>query len=223
MSSTKGKIVRLMSGLLGRATVAAVEDVGGFRRVVFRCEIPAFSGGTKVQILLPSDDVRTYTPVRAPGGMVLLGWKQAGGPGSHWLTQARVGEELPFFGPQRSLALAPGPVVLVGDETSVAAAASLELDRPGQVHAVIASDVASDVRDSAASVGLHHVEVVPRGHAAEAANLVQCRLSTWPDATVVALTGGSELVLGVRSALRRSGVQNIKTKTYWIPGKAGLD
>lgn len=222
MSSTKGKIARLMSGLLKRATVGEVEDVGGFRRVVLRCELPAFSGGTKVQILLPSDDVRTYTPVRAPGGMVLLGWQQAGGPGSHWLTQARVGDVLPFFGPQRSLELAPGPVVLVGDETSVAAAASLELDRPGQVHAVIASDAASDVRGAAASIGLHHVEVVSRGKAAEAANLVERRLSTWVDATV-ALTGGSELVLGVRSALRQSGVRKIKTKTYWIPGKAGLD
>jgi NADPH-dependent ferric siderophore reductase len=222
MSSTKGKIIRFMSGLLERATVDAVEDVGGFRRVILRCKLPAFSGGTKVQILLPSDDVRTYTPVRAPGGLLLLGWKHAGGPGSHWLTHARVGEELPFFGPQRSLALAPGPVVLVGDETSVAAAASLELDRPGQVHAVIASDAAADVRDAAASIGLHHVEIASRGNAAEVASLVERRLATWADATV-ALTGGSELVLAVRSGLRQAGVRNIKTKTYWIPGKAGLD
>lgn len=222
MSSTKGKIARFMSGLLKRATIGEVEDIGGFRRVTLRCELPAFSGGTKVQILLPSDDMRTYTPVRAPAGMVLLGWTHAGGPGSHWLKQARVGEELPFFGPQRSLELASGPAVLVGDETSVAAAASLQLDRPGQVHAVIASDAASDVRGAAASIGLHDVELVPRGNTAEVRRAVERCLSIWPGATV-ALTGGSELVLGVRSALRQSGVRNIKTKTYWIPGKAGLD
>ena len=40
---------------------------------------------------------------------------------------------------------------------------------------------------------------------------------------IVALTGGSTLIVAVRDALRRDGVANIKTKTYWIPGRTGLD
>ena len=47
-------------------------------------------------------------------------------------------------------------------------------------------------------------------------------MATSPNA-IVALTGGSELVVAVRDALRDAGVRSIKTKTYWIPGKRGLD
>lgn len=43
-----------------------------------------------------------------------------------------------------------------------------------------------------------------------------------PQATV-GLTGGAELVVAVREALRARGIRNIKTKAYWIPGKTGLD
>ena len=51
---------------------------------------------------------------------------------------------------------------------------------------------------------------------------VTARLSKSPGA-IVALTGGSELVVSVRDALRQAGVRSIKTKTHWIPGKTGLD
>src|SRR5690606_30223336 len=130
--------------------------------LLLRCHLRGFSAGAKVQVLLPTDDVRTYTPIRAPEGMVLLGWKHAGGPGARWLASAREGDELPFVGPQRSLDLAPGQAVLIGDETSVGVAAALSADRPGQVHAVIQSDRPSDVRAAAAAVGLADVDVVPR-------------------------------------------------------------
>jgi len=223
MPSVKGRIVRLVSGvLLERAAVVSVQAIGGFQRVLLRCDIRRFSAGAKVQLLLPSDDVRTYSPIRSPDGMVLLGWKHAGGPGARWMSIARVGDELPFVGPQRSLELDAGPVVLIGDETSVAVAAAFAVERPGHVHAIIQSDAASDVHEAAASVGHHHVDVVARGDTAATVDAVAGKLSTSPDA-VVALTGGSELVVGVRDALRRTGVRSIKTKTYWIPGKTGLD
>jgi len=212
-----------MSGLLlRRAVVEAVQQIGGFARVVLRSDLGTFPAGTKVQILLPSDDVRTYTPVLAPEGLLLLGWKHAGGPGSRWLSSARVGEVLPFVGPQHSLELPAGRVVLVGDETSVAVAASLSSARPGQVHAIIQSNAASDVHEGAASVGLREALVVPAGNHADVARAVSAHLAKWPDA-LVALTGGSPLIVATRDALRRDGIRHIKTKTYWVPGRTGLD
>lgn len=223
MSSVKGKLVRLVSRFaLARGTVTSAQIVGGFQRLVLRSDAPRPAAGTKLQLLLPSDDVRTYSPIPSPDGIVLLGWTHAGGPGARWMSNARTGDVLPFVGPQRSLELAAGPVVLVGDETSVAVAAAFAVERPGQVHAVIQSETAAGVRDAAESVGLEQLDVVPRNDTGATLDAVQARLSITPNA-VVAVTGGSELVVATRDALRRAGVRNLKTKTYWIPGKAGLD
>jgi len=223
MTSTKGRIVRLFSGLvLKHATVESVQEIGSFQRLHLRWDVKAFAAGAKVQMLLPSDDMRTYTPIPSPDGMVLLGWKHGDGPGARWLAKVRVGDELPFVGPQRSLELGSGPVVLIGDETSVSVAAAFALERPAEVHAVIQSGAASDVREAAASVGLHRVDTVPRGDTGGTVAAVAASLATSPNA-IVALTGGSELVVAVRDALRDAGVRSIKTKTYWIPGKRGLD
>jgi NADPH-dependent ferric siderophore reductase len=132
------------------------------------------------------------------------------------------GDELLFVGPQRSSELDAGPVVLIGDETSVAVAAAFATEMRRQVHAVIQADAAADVRTAAASVGLHQVDIVARRDTASTVGAVAATLSTSPNA-FVALTGGSELVVGVRDALRRAGVRNVKMKTYWIPGRTGLD
>jgi NADPH-dependent ferric siderophore reductase len=223
MPSVKGKLVRLVSGvLLARATVVSVEAFGGFRRLVLRCDARGFAAGAKVQLLLPSDDVRTYTPIGAPEGMVLLAWMGAGGPGSRWMARARPGDEVPFIGPQRSLVVDEGPAVIVGDETSAAVAAAFAAERPGEVHAVLQSDAASDLREAAGSVGLDRLDVVPRGDTASAVAAVSARLAASPGA-VVALTGGSELVADVRSALRGTVGNTVKAKAYWVPGRRGLD
>ncbi|HEY8432648.1 MAG TPA: hypothetical protein VIL20_29960 [Sandaracinaceae bacterium] len=224
MSSLKGRIARLLSNVaMKRAEIVSVSELGGFSRLLLRCEPSGYEPGTKVQLLLPSDDMRTYSPIRAPEGMVLLGWKHAGGPGSRWLASARAGDEVPFVGPQRSLALdAARPAIVVGDETSVAVAAALSSARPGRVHAVLQSDAADDVRAAAESVGLDAFDLVPRADTAATVRAILAKRSTTPDA-IVALTGGSELVTAVRDALRREGVRDVKTKAYWIPGRTGLD
>lgn len=223
MPSAKGRIVRLFAGVaLERATVEAVQGIGDFRRLQLRWEGKPFAAGAKVQLLLPSDDMRTYTPIPAPRGVTLLAWTHGNGPGTRWLTNVRANDAIRFMGPQRSLELDLGPVVLVGDETSVAVAAALSLARPGQVRAVIQSDATSEVSEAAASVGLQAVQVVPRGDTGATIDAVDASRSSLPSA-VVAVTGGSQLVIAVRDALRHAGVPRIKTKTYWIPGKTGLD
>jgi hypothetical protein len=119
------------------------------------------------------------------------------------------------------LSLDAGPVVIVGDETSVAVAAAFAADRPTVVRAVIQSD-AKEVPAVAGSVGLLQLDVASRGDTASTVEAVTAAIAASPTARV-ALTGGSELIVAVRSALRRAGMANVKTKTYWIPGRRGLD
>jgi NADPH-dependent ferric siderophore reductase len=71
----------------------------------------------------------------------------------------KAGDELTFMGPQRSLSLDPGPVILVGDETSVAVAASFELERPGQVHGVFLVQAPDAAREAAQAVGVRSAHV----------------------------------------------------------------
>lgn len=223
MASTKGRLVRLLSKLvLERAVVTEVQRIGGFRRLRLQWDGEAIRAGSKVQILLPTDDVRTYTPVPAPDGISLLGWTHGEGPGRRWLRHVQENDEVRFLAPQRSLELRSGQVVLVGDETSVAVAAALAVTRPGQVRAVIQSTDQSGVVDAASALGLGRVQVVPRGDVAGTVEAVTAALSIVPSAQV-AVTGGSSLVIPVRQALRAAGVREIKTKTYWVPGRSGLD
>jgi NADPH-dependent ferric siderophore reductase len=221
--SMKARIAKLLGGaLLKRATIASAEDLGGFRRLLLRGDLPKPNAGTKVQLLLPVDEMRTYSPIAAPDGIVLLGWKHAGGPGARWMSEVKAGEEVRFVGPQRSLELAPGPVILVGDETSVAVAAAFAAERPGQVRAVFQVGSVDEVKVAAEAMGLCDATSVPRGGTERVAEAVLAARAMSAGATL-AVTGGSELVVATRAALRERGVRDIRTKTYWIPGRAGLD
>lgn len=224
MSSMKGKLARLLgSAVLTSARVVTVDVVGqSFRKLRLSSDAPTPQAGTKIQLLLPSDDMRTYSPIAAEGGMVLLASTQAGGPGARWMAQVQSGDELRFFRPQPSLALRAGPVIIVGDETSLAVAAAFEAERSGQVHAVFAANSVDDVQAAVAAVGLRNAAVMPREKIDDIIEAVFAAQSATPEA-IVALTGGSELIVALRTQLRARGVQNIKTKSYWVPGRCGLD
>jgi NADPH-dependent ferric siderophore reductase len=225
MSSVKGKLLRLGSALLRRATVVECTDVGtGFRRITLRGDAPRPAPGSKLQLLLPSDDVRTYSPIAAheTGELMLLGWKHAGGPGARWIAEVALGSEVHFAGPQRSLELPSGPVVIVGDETSVGVAAGYAVARPGQVHAILQGASAEELRTAAESVGLRPAYVGARG---DTNALIEAVVAAHASSVSVSLglTGGAELVGAVRAALRARGIRSVKTKAYWVPGKCGLD
>lgn len=223
MASPKGKIVRLLGSLvLNRARVVSADDVGGFRRLSLQGDLLMPGPGTKVQVLLPSNEMRTYTPVASERGMVLLAWKHAGGPGAQWLSNVNTGDEIRFIGPQRSLELPPGPAIIVGDETSVAVAASFSDARPGQVQSAFQTVSVADAIAATQAVGLRPLDIVPLCETSRLVEAVVASHSSTPNA-VIGLTGGAEFIVSVRSALRLRGIENIKTKTYWIPGKAGID
>ena len=222
--SLKGKFARLLGGmLLKTARVASVEAVGrGFQRLLLHGDVPTPRAGTKVQLLLPSDEMRTYSPIAAPDGITLLGYKHAGGPGARWMCEVKAGDNVRFADPQRSLELPAGPVILVGDETSVAVASAFEAERPGEVHAVFQVDAIEDVHVAVGAMGLRRATVVPRGGTYDVVEAVLAARAAAPSASL-ALTGGSELVVAARAALRARSLHDIKTKPYWVPGSAGLD
>jgi NADPH-dependent ferric siderophore reductase len=226
MSSAKGKILRLLAGaLLRRVRVSAAEDVApGFRRITLQGDLPAPAPGSKVQLLLPSDDVRTYSPIATgeAGAFQLLGFTRAGGPGARWCAEVAVGAELSLAGPQRSLDPADGPLIVVGDETGVGVAAAFARARPGRVQAVLQGAAPEALRDAAASVGLKPAHLAERGATAEVVEAVVAARAREPSARVL-LTGGSELLLAVRSGLKDRGVKDVGAKTYWVPGREGLD
>jgi NADPH-dependent ferric siderophore reductase len=223
MASAKGRLARVLGGvLLQRAEIVGAVDVGGFRRLVLRGAGAPPRAGAKLQVLLPSDDMRTYTPIASPDGIVLLGWTHAGGPGAQWLAEGKVGSSVRFIGPQRSLELPAGPIILVGDETSVGVAASFEAERPGQLQVVLEAGSVRDVLTAAESVGVRPAHVLPRGERQRVIEAVVAAHAATSAATI-ALTGGSELVLAVRRGLLERKIPRIKTKTYWVPGKRGLD
>ncbi|MFO7156957.1 MAG: hypothetical protein DIU72_010125 [Pseudomonadota bacterium] len=221
--SFKGKVVRLLAGnFLPEAKVVEARDIGGFRWLRLRSNAPKARAGTKVQLLLPSDEMRTYTPIATDDGFVLVADREAGGPGSRWMTKAHVGTLVRFVGPQESLRLPEGPVILVGDETSVAVAAAFEAERPGKVHAVLQARKVDEVEAAVRELGLSGAVVRPAGDIDGLVEAVMHARAASPTATI-AVTGGSQLVVAVRSALRARGMRDVRVKTYWIPGRTGLD
>ena len=227
MSSAKGKLLRLLSRVvLRQAQVVSVEDVAeGFRRITLRGALPRPEPGTKVQMLLPSDDVRTYSPIPSDeeGSVTLLCWKHAGGPGARWVSSVAPRERVRFLGPQRSLDLPATPMIVVGDETSIGVAASFASARPAGVQAVLHCASPDAARLAAASVGLERTHIV--GGDSGAREVIEAVVAARDEAPTakVFLTGGSDLLVEVRAALRKRGIDDITSKAYWVPGKTGLD
>lgn len=221
MSAIKGRFIRMLSKFrLAPACVRAVDEFGGFQLLDLEAELDEWKAGSKVQVVLPSDEVRTYSPIPSESGMKLLGWKRPFGPGARWLRSVRVGDEVPFLGPQPSLEIADeGAALIVGDETSVAVAAALNMERPQGVHAIFQTDATNDVEAAAEALGLSGFELVGAGDAEATIEAIRERAS---DDLQIGLTGGAELITPVREALIREGMHNIREETYWSPGRPGL-
>src|SRR5262249_31616167 len=154
MSSLKGKFLRFGSALLRRAKGGARAQAGSrFSRLPLHTAAPRASARRTPQLLFATGSVGAPRPTRPPPdrgrGVVLLGWTQAGGPGARWIAEVTVGSEVHFAGPQRSLALPKGPVVIVGDETSVGVAASYAAERAEDVHAILQGSSPDALRSAA--------------------------------------------------------------------------
>lgn len=216
MASGKGTILRWLGGVALRSTTvtAVAAPAPRYLRVRLRGEVARGEPGDKVQVLLPGDDVRTYSPfawAEEGGGarsFSLLVFVHGDTPATRWAKALRVGDTVRFVGPQRALRMPDGPLVLVGDETSLAAVASYEEARPGQVRAVFEGDVPAAVL---ADLGLRA--------AVCAAGEVASHLADTPGA--VGVTGSAALIQRVREAL--NGRAAPRVKAHWIAGRVGID
>lgn len=215
MASPKGRILSLLGGLVLREhPISSVTTLSPrFRLIRLGPPDPRPGPGDKLQLLLPGDDVRTYTPFVDGDRVALLAWLHGRGPGSRWAATVAPGGNLRFVGPQRSLNLPDGPVTLVGDETSLGVALAYQRSRSG-VTALIETEAPDEVAAVGVALGGRFTTFARGDHAAIAS---AARAAGRP----VGLTGGGALVTGVRRAL--DGAVTVKPKAYWVEGRAGLD
>lgn len=239
-----GRIARtLQSWFMRPARVAAVETLSPHFRLITlegaALKDVAWTIGQKLQVAMGTGmTARTYTPIfwdAAAGRTQLLAYlhdRDAGPdatPGSRWAAGLTVGAEYRVFGPRRSLDLSdPGsgwPVVVFGDETSFALAASLGPRSDESAHLFEVSDVA-EARLVLARMGLDRARVIGRqagdAHLA-AAEAELIRLAA--RGARFALTGKAGSIQRISRALKAIGVPaaRIRAKAYWAPGKTGLD
>lgn len=244
MASGKGLLINALGGMVLRQ--AAVRQVRIVAADFFwlalgdaRLRELDWTPGDKLQLLLPSLDMRTYTPLtwnKESGTTELLVYRrQPQGadraredPGCRWLGEVRPGDLCRFIGPQRSIAVDPAtPLVLFGDETSFAVA--LALASVATAPCAWVFEVGS--RGAAAAVlaefGLRDAVCIERAadeaHLATVAEQLTARLSRHSDARLI-MTGRAQAIQALQARRRAAGQPRpLKTKAYWSLGKAGLD
>ena len=234
MSTVKKLLGDTLGKLIFReAAVAGVRAIGASFRLLDLSgdglRGAPFTPGDKVQVFLDEGDTRTYTPFRvdpARGTMQLLLYVHGDGPGARWGRAVAVGQRVRLFGPRGSIALPDlrGPVVLVGDETSLAVARALGDHRGASDGVSIVLEVSSTAESAAAAdaLGLSPALVERTGGAAALEREVRAALARTPGANLV-LTGAAPTIQALRRGLRGAATGAIKSKPYWAPGKRGLD
>lgn len=181
----------------------------------------SWSPGDKVQVYLPGEGMRTYTPIawdgRAGKTSFLLYVHGASSPGARWARDLAEGARLQFFGPRGSIAFdaLDAEVTLFGDETSFAAAAALKSVRAARN--VFEVDREPDAREALAALGVE-ATLVERAPNDAHIDAVAKALEKPPSLSLV-FTGRAQSI----QALRARGLRPAKTKAYWSVGKAGLD
>ena len=239
MGSAKALLGAVVGRLLFReAEVTEVRDVAPRLRLI-DARGPAlrevdWTPGDKVQVYLPDEGMRTYTPMTwdsERGSTRLLLYvhgEPARTPGAVWASGLRVGDRFRFFGPRGSIAFPDlgRHLVFVGDETSFAAAAALrDVNRSVKTVFEVDDDVAS--RDALAEIGLEGASLVRRrsgnAHVDELIARVSAELGTDPSCELT-LTGKAQTIQELRRGLESRGLRRSgKVKAYWSVGKSGLD
>ncbi len=227
MASAKGMLLSAIGKLVLRGTtVGAVTELAPSLRAITLESADlrdlAWTAGDKIQVLLSSLDVRTYTPIEwTAGATTLVIYDHGDSPGASWSRRAKVGDPCRFVGPQRSLHRTPKPAVVFGDETSIGVVAALA--REPNLSAVLEVSSPAHVTAAFAALGTKaNIDCVARtpgdAHLAECAS----KLAEHRGAELM-LTGRAQSIRALQAKLRSSGVRSEANKAYWSVGKTGLD
>lgn len=244
MASGKGLLINALGGLILRqAVVWQVRAVSPhFRWLALSADSLRdvdWTPGDKVQLLLPSLDMRTYTPLawdKGAGTTELLVYRHQArdrdaapeDPGARWSGQVRAGDPCRFVGPQRSIAVDPGtPLVVCGDETSFAAAVALGRAATAPLACVFEVGSRSESTAVLSEFGLADAVCIERtaddSHLEAMSAQLGAQLARQSDARLI-MTGRAQAIQALRSRGRAAGQSRpFKTKAYWSLGKAGLD
>ncbi len=233
MSSVKGLLLDAVKFALREAKVSGVREIGPSIRAIEltgdKLRGAGWIPGDKIQVVLPTKDVRTYTPTRWDGATTeILAFHRGTSersPGSAWSRTAAIGDVVRFVGPQRSLKRAPGKTaVLFGDETSFGVASALA--GGGELHAVLEVTSRADTEPVVAEIGATVTLVEKTGgdaHLASVADRLVALLAAHPEAELL-MTGRAQSIQALRTRLRAAGVRpRDSAKPYWAVGKTGLD
>jgi NADPH-dependent ferric siderophore reductase len=221
--------------MLETARVTAVDRLSAdFVRVELAAEAfrkAAWVPGAKLQFRPRRGTLglRTYTPVRwdtGQGRTELVAFTHGDGPAAEWFRRVAVGDPCEVFGPRRSIDLreATGPVVFVGDESSVALACALRAVTDDVSHVFETGDPGGLAEVLAGSGITARVAVVPKApDRAELLRQAHDAAGTGPHTLVV--TGDAATVHAVRRDSRgwARPPRQVKGKAYWAEGRTGLD
>ena len=244
MASGKGFFINALGGLVLReGQVQSVRDLSPrFRWLSVQGDALRnldWTPGDKAQVLLPSLDVRTFTPLswdRAEGKTEFLLFRNQpptnhaaeDRPGTRFFATVRAGDPCRFLGPQRSLAAAgDAPAVLFGDETSFAVARALRGVASQAPACVFEVGARSECTAVLAALGLADAVCIERtaddSHLGEVNESLQSALTARPGALLL-MTGRAQAIQALQARRRSAGQPRpYKTKAYWSLGKAGLD
>jgi len=237
-SGAQSRLSRMLVNLLmKRARVVAAETLAERYRLITlegpALERVAWIAGQKVQIAMGSAFVtRTYTPIEwnaSAGRACILGYAHGDGPGSAWVLGVRPGDECDVFGPRSSLDVRhlPGPLVLLGDETSIGLAFALVQQDPARlVTCGFEVDDVDACRQVAARLGLEDAMIFAKSADGTHLGAMAAMMSPRAQAGMAfVLTGKAGTIQALRQDLKRHGVPaaRVATKAYWAPGKVGLD
>jgi ferric-chelate reductase (NADPH) len=229
MASAKGILLETFSFFTRDARVTSTRELGHGVRVIVLADpglrSVSWTPGDKIQLLLPSRDVRTYTPSRwANGELEIVAFDHGDAPGSTWSRRAKVGDELRFVGPQKSLRRSARPTVLFGDETSygLAIAFAAASSEPLKSIFEVGSDAQAGVVAELGITATCFTRIASDRHVdAIAIALVDAMRA--PRSELV-MSGRAQSIQVVRERLRARGVTSKPAnKAYWSVGKVGLD
>jgi ferric-chelate reductase (NADPH) len=236
MSGLAERLADLASGAL--MDEARVVGCSRLSREFVRVELSAeafrkatWVPGAKLQIRprRGSLGLRTYTPVSwdADRGVTeLLAYTHGTGPAAHWFDSVTEGLTCQVFGPRRSINLgeATGPVLFIGDESSVALACALRTVTEDVSYVFEARDPGG-LTDVLAQLGFAGRIAVTAKSTDRTDLLAQARHGAVQAPFVLIVTGDAATVHAVRRDSRgwERKPRLLRGKAYWAEGRAGLD